>query len=287
MALPPDELYRKQEAEVGRYADTRSARLLRMLETARKEISATISDAETFTARRIIALTSEIDGIMADLRRDIHGVGEAATDLGHMAASHLQTSIVAVTGVKVDISIGSLNLDILKQFSSTNVARIAKIIDAEKDVIRSVLFTKVGVKGENPRQVAKRLAGPDSQFAGRFGHVENILRTETSTIYNAQSLEGIQVANTDYDLALNKRIVETIDSKRNHPISQVLNGQVQLAGEPFRASVAQVQAKASAMHKTVGGIFWPIKNGFYEGQRLPAHYRERGIVVPTEKEVNI
>jgi|SRR5882672_1050018 len=283
---PPDDLFHQQEREVGRYADKRSARMLRLLETARKELSATIGDAESFTARRVADLNAQIDSIMSDLRKDIRGVGEAATDLGKMAAAHLEASIAAVSSVSVSISFNSLNIDVLRKFSSNEVARIAKLVEAEREVIRSVLFTKVGVQGENPRQVAKRLAGPNSQFAGRFGHVENILRTETSTIYNAQSLEGIEIANKGYDLGLNKRIIETIDAKRNHPISQVLNGQVQKTGEPFRASVPAVAAKAAALHKSVSGIFWPVKAGFYEGDRLPAHYRERGIVVPTEKPVN-
>lgn len=272
---------------MGRYADTRTTRLLRMMESARKEISGTISSAESFTARRVIDLTRQIDAIMGDLRKDIHGIGEAATDLGKMAIQHVEASVALISSVDISISFNALNIEVLKKFSSTEVARIAKIMEAEKDVIRSVLFTKVGVKGENPRQVARRLAGPDSQFAGRFGHVENILRTETSTVYNANSLDALQSANADYGLGLNKRIVETIDAKRNHPISQVLNGQVQKPGEPFRASVSAVHARAAALHKKVSGIFWPIRDGFYEGQRLPAHYRERGIVVPTEKPVNV
>ena len=287
MAIPPDELFRQQERAVGRYADVRASRMLRLLETTRKELSATIADVDGFTARRVADLNAQIESIMADLRKDIRGVGESATELGNLALAHVEAGIVATTGTSVTISINALNIDVLKRFSSNEVARIAKIMDNEKELIRSLLFTKVGVKGENPRQVAQKLAGPNSSFAGRFGHVENILRTETSTVYNANSLDAIKGANKEHGLALNKRIVETIDAERNHPISQVLNGQVQTVDGPFRASVAAVAAKAAVFHKSVSGIFWPIKGGFYEGERLPAHYRERGIVVPTEKEVNV
>lgn len=286
MAVPPDDLLARQEAEVARYADARARRVMSMLETARRQIQGIIADADSFTAQRVAFLVRQIDALSAQLARELNSVGSSSPELAGITQRHLQESIAAIADLQVLISVDALNLESLRLFSSNEVARMAKLIDAEKEVIRSVLFTKVGVKGENPVKVARQLAGKESQFAGRFAHIENILRTETSTVYNRQSLAGIQAANEQYDLGLNKKIVETIDAKRNHPISMVLNGQVQRVDRKFKASVSKVQAAAAKIKKSVGGTFWKVEDGFYTGMVLPAHYRERGIVVPTDEPVN-
>jgi hypothetical protein len=286
MATPPDELFHAQEREVGRYTDQRVKRLLAMLESARRDLRGVIAEPESFTAQRVLSLTQQIDDISRQLRGQVQQIGASTYDLAQMTKRHLEASIAAIQP-NVQIAIGALNTDSLMRFSMNELENVTKITDQGLATIKSVLFTKVGVQGQNPAQVARQLAGKDGMFAGKFGHIETIMRTETSTVYNAQSLSGIEFANNNFDLALNKRIVETIDSHRNHPISQVLNGQVQAVDGEFRASVSAVAAKAAKLHKGTGGIFWPIKGGYYVGQRLPAHYRERGIVTPTEREINV
>jgi hypothetical protein len=80
--------------------------------------------------------------------------------------------------------------------------------------------------------------------------------------------------------ALLKRDVEVFDLKRNHPISRVLDGQTIPVQASFRAPVAQVEAWAARLRKPSGGIFWREVGGAYVGPTLPAHFGERGVVVP-------
>lgn len=77
-----------------------------------------------------------------------------------------------------------------------------------------------------------------------------------------------------------RQIVEVRDT-RNHPISRVIDRQVRPVGEPFRASVADVDAMASAMGRPrTGSIYWPQVGSEYVGRSLPAHPYERGRIVP-------
>lgn len=287
MAVPPDDLFHQQERELLRYTDSRVSLFLKRLEEARRELLEAIGAPDSYETQRLLNLIAQVDEIGLRTQADLLQMPNAAPELARLSREHLTRSISAVSGLEVSIAFDALNTDVLQRFSENELKHVTGLVAAEKEKIKSVLFTKIGVKGENPARVARQLAGSDSSFAGRFGHVETILRTETSTIYNAQSLAAIQDANTNYELNLNKRIIETLDAKRNHPISLVLNGMVQEVGKPFKVKVSAVQAAASRLKKGrgTGGIFWPKVGEYYVGEKLPAHYRERGIIVPTEKPV--
>lgn len=79
---------------------------------------------------------------------------------------------------------------------------------------------------------------------------------------------------------MHKRDFEIYDPKRNHPISRVLDGQIVPVQSLFRASVAEVERWALTLRKSAGGIFWRQEGGAYVGMTLPAHFGERGIVLP-------
>lgn len=286
--MPPlDDMFARHEHELAVYTDERVTKLLKMLEAARKDLQAVISDVEDLQPRRVASLVDQIDSISSDLRRGIRTIGPSSPDLAAMVTEHLKESVAAITGSNVVIALDSLNADVLLRFSLNELEHVTKLAATELETVKSVLFTKVGVRGENPVKVARQLVGRDSSFAGKFNHVETITRTETSTVYNAQSLDGLQGANQKYGLKLKKKIVETIDNKRNHPISQLLNGMVQTADKNFKVKVSEVNARASSLGKSGTGVFWPVVDGYYVGQRLPAHYRERGITVPTLEAVTV
>lgn len=288
MATPPDELFRSQERDLLLYTDKRTADFLKLLERARKDLYEAIGGPDSYTSQRLLKIIAQVDEIGLQLQADLLKQDNTAEPLAKMVQSHLQASIPAVSGVEVSIGFDILNTEVLRKFSENELVHIADIFSSQKQQIKSILFSQVGVRGRNPQQVARELAGKEGAFAGKYGHIETILRTETSTVYNAQSVQGIQYANEEYKLDLKKRVVETLDAKRNHPISVVLNNQVQEVGKKFRVKVSDVQAAAARMKKGKGtsGIFWPIVDGYFEGERLPAHYRERGIMVPTQKPVN-
>ena len=282
---PSDDFFHQQELQLGYFTDVRTKRFLDLLNDARQSLFDEISAAENFTNARLQTLLGQIDDIIAQVKSDILSVGPSSQDLAKMSKAHLEASTIQISGLSITIPFDRLNTDTLRLFSQNELIHVTGLVESEKQAIKSILFSKVGVKGESPSSVARQIAGKQGRFAGKFGHIETILRTETATIYNAQSLEGIAHANETHGLTLKKRIVETIDAKRNHPISQVLNNQVREPGQKFKAKVSEVEKIARKLGKSRGGIFWPIVDGYYTGERLPAHYRDRGITVPTMREV--
>lgn len=283
----PDDYYNQFEKRVDLFADDRARAFLKLLESARRELDAKLNSLDDFDQRRTYALIAQVDEIAQQVRSDMRALGTSDRPLSAIAKGQTETMIARMMQSQIALDLNKINTDIVKRFAANELERVTKLTANELETIKSVLFTKIGVKGETPRRVAKQLTSKQGTFAGRFGHIETIIRTETSTVYNAQSVNAIEAANLDFDLDLNKRIVETLDNERNHPISQVLNGQITTVDGQFKASVARVNTIAAKLKRSAGGVFWPQVNGFYVGSRLPAHYRERGIVVPTDQAPNI
>lgn len=286
MAIPPDDLFRRQEIELVKFSDRRVSEFLRLLNSARADITSNLRDLTEFEARRVARLTAQIDEIMAQTVKDMRGIGTPIEPLGRMVQQHLQTSASIIAERSITFPFDVLNPETLRKFSQNELIKCTTLVELEKQRVKGIIFSKVGVKGQNPRKLAAQLTKPGGPFEGHR-HMETILRTETSTVYNQQTETGLQAVNDKYDLGLNRRIFETLDNERNHPISQVLNGQVAAPGQKFKASVSEVRAKAAKLKRRSGGIFWPQQGGYYIGTSLPAHYNERGRVVPTEKPVNV
>lgn len=289
MAMPPDSFFHRQEAELERFSTQRVREVTRLLESTRKDLYSAISGSE-FNYRRIIDLNFQLDGISQDLQRNLRQVQPPTEPLAQMVVRQQTEAIALITAREgIFLNFNTLSTDVLRQFSLNEMRKITSITAVEQiQTLKAVLFSKAGVQGLNPRQVAKQLAGQDGVFSKKFPIVENILRTETSTVYNEQKLESIKQVNQAHGLTLNKKILETIDDSRNHPISQVLNGMVQLPEKPFRAKASKVEAIAAKLHRGRGGggIFWTRIGEYYVGNRLPAHYRERGILIPTDEPPN-
>ena len=289
MGTNPEDLYRRFEKELAKYEDRRVRQVLSMLETARTDLFDAIAESTEFNRKRLTNLVLQIDLISSRLQRELSSVAPASDELAPTVAAQQERAIKAITGLDVRISIGVLNDDVIRRFSLDVLGQVRSITaQSELNAIKAALFSKIGVQGLNPVKVARELAGREGMFTGRYALVETILRTETSTVYNEQGLRSILHANETYKLGLHKKIVETIDNKRNHPISQVLNGQVQYADQVFKASVSKVEAVASKLGRgrKGAGIFWSKVGEFYVGDRPPAHYRERGTVVASKDPVN-
>jgi len=277
------------ERELNVWVGRRVVRILNDLKSAQRDIQAAILDvvgtAETFTVDRLQLLDQQINIIRSDLKRRVSSVGSSAEPLAQMVQRQHEAAIKQITGRSLSVAFNQLDVQTLALFSLNELDKVTSVVVPDKlQQIRSALFSRVGVQGLNPAQVARQIAGTP-QFEGAFARVENILRTESSTVYNARSVQSLQQANEQYDLGLNKQIIETIDASRNHPISQVLNLQVRQVSDPFQARVSAVDAVAKKIKRSGGGVFWQVVNGVYTGQRLPAHYRERGVVVPTDDPV--
>lgn len=278
------DFYAEQEAELNRFAWRRLNSILKPIEVARKAMYNAISGTE-WQSRRYRRLASQLDEIAKSLRADLKAVGPSAEPLAKIVARHQTDAISRLINMPgLSIEFDRINPDTLAQFSLNELEKVTSLKSVQDiQTVRAALFEKMGVQGLNPRTVARELVGPSGGLYRRnYGLIETIVRTEASTVYNEQSINAVKAVNEDTGAELKKQIIETVDRERNHPISQVLNGQIREVNEPFTAPVAEVQRVASRLKKGTGGIFWSVKDGNYTGMRLPAHYRERGIVVAAE-----
>lgn len=286
----PQELVSAQQKALSKLENARVRRFLTALEEARRELQDAIASAgeSEFQAARLPQLLGQIDAIEAQTTARL-GRESGTRAVGDMARDHsLQGFSALEPGLSITLQFNFLDAALLERFATANLANITGRTASQINAIRAVLLNRVGVRGMSPSRVARELAGKEGMFTGQYARVETILRTETSTIYNAHKLAATEEANALHGLAFNNRIIETMDLERNHPISRAINGLVQAPGLNFVVPVAKVNAAAAAMgRKSTGGIFWIQKSGFYVGRGLPAHYNERGTVVPSKKPVNV
>lgn len=132
------------------------------------------------------------------------------------------------------------------------------------------------LQNETEAQIASRIkqAAPLSDHRAKL-----VARMETNVAYNAVASEFVAEAGDGWT----RRIVEYVDS-RNHPFSRASDGVTAPPGRLFKVPVSDVAAAASAMGKSTSGILWRIAGDNYVGQNLPAHFGERGRVVPWQEE---
>lgn len=291
---PPDDFFFEQEQELMALEDKRVLRFIRYLEQSRKSLHAELKGYEGGKdAQRLQSLITQIDAIEQDLLTNFREISDPTEPLARLVARHQSESFSVILGKPLTISADVIPTTLLAQVVESNFEKVTSLTKSQLESLRGTIFTRIGIQGHNPRQVAFELTGPEGQFSQPFPLIENILRTESSTLYNTMRLDSLLDANHRLDLGLNKRIVERMDVKRNHPISRVINNQVKLAHEPFKVRVADVRAELGKLNpprklsqKSLDrSIFWQKQGEFYIGQNLPAHYRERGIVVPTQRDV--
>lgn len=132
------------------------------------------------------------------------------------------------------------------------------------------------------RQLADAMAtGPASAVRSLAPRWRVTADNYVGTAANQALLAAASAAQVaDPRVRMMKRDFEILDLKRNHPISRVLDGQTIPVAALFRAPVADVEMWARRLHKSSGGIFWREDRGSYVGLTLPAHFGERGVVVP-------
>lgn len=281
-----DDLFERHEHQFARVANAEVQRYLDLLENARLQLQNEIASLDDFDRNRVLALLSQIDQIERQVIGRINQTESLNRSMGKISVPQFNENMNAL-GINLQIGFDAVNSNVLENYAALELTKIKGITQDSINTIRSVLFTKVGVKGENPRVVAKELAGQEGLFTRNYGRLENIVRTESSHVYNTQKMNAIKHA-VDLGISLHKKAVETIDNKRNHPISQVLNGKVQVYDQPFRVSVAEVAARAKVLHRSknpAAGVFWKQDGGYFVGNQLPAHYMDRGVMVATKEPV--
>lgn len=143
----------------------------------------------------------------------------------------------------------------------------------QRDLVRSTAL------GETVDQMERRLK---RTLVGKESRAQLIVRMELSRTYNDAALESIREAAAQLPGGMMKRIHETKD-RRNHPFSRAAHGTMAMAGEVFKVPSAAVAAAGAAIGKSTGGILWDRKGANFVGMNLPAHFGERGRVVPFRK----
>lgn len=293
----PEKRVAAQEAELRAYADERARKIIDRIDQARKEILAEILELagldDTEAQRRRLGLVlGQMDDIQKNMVADIRLVGSSDDYIAQLTQRHVEEAVRVVGQVPFAISLEQINPRAISLFAQNELTKVTNLATNQLDVIRGALIRDIGAKGLNPRTVAYNLAKSDSGlFKGMYGRLQTIIRTESATVYNAQTMEGLHYAVKERNIPLRVKISEHKDDKRNHPISQVIDRQVREVGESFQAKIADVQRVANSLaaaqggrkrSKNVTGVFWPKVGEYYVGGNLPAHYNERGRIVATQ-----
>lgn len=126
---------------------------------------------------------------------------------------------------------------------------------------------------------------------GYRARLETIARTNTAAARSAGTQEAHEALNKKQPGSVRyQMIIESIrktPDTTNHYFSFAVHGVVRRFGEPFKVSAAEVEAARFELQTLKGwkkmaggGIFWPVLDGYYQGASLPAHYNDRGTMIP-------
>ena len=283
----------RQGRELDRLTDEQAEQALRIFDTARRELVERL-DAElarrpdphftAFEMQRTLALVEQAIGTL-QARLGVHV--DAATEAARRASlGHLQ-AVVALQDPDMAMVGGDLNLEVLARLSADGGTLMHRY-----SVQRYGAAVVNSIQGHLVQGVAQRLTwvqlrervfAREGAMAGiGRARAELIVRNEMSNAYNGAHLAGIRAHAArdpaDAEDPLQVKISEYLD-RRSHPISWVLDGQTrQPDGKPFRARIADVQARAAMLGKKLNGVLWRREGAFFVGENLPAHHWERGRV---------
>lgn len=285
-----DALLEQQAEALERLTDEQSRLVLRAYEDSRRllrEQLAAINPAETpATAQHIRVMLAQSEAGVAEMRSRLGEALAGAERKAHDKALKDLLKLVRKAEPEFRDTGGQVELGIVQRLSARqglalhqySVKRYgAQTIEAiQREIAAGV------AAGLTQRQLADRIAAAGgSVLAGLRGRAELIARMETNRAYNDGALESIHEL-ARYDAPADptlKKIDEFFDA-RNHPFSRAAHGTTALPGDPFEVPISKVAAAAKAIKRKAGGVLWPRKGNAYVGHNLPAHYNDRGRIVP-------
>jgi len=301
------ELIRRQGEALDRLEDREVRAMLRAYDDARRELAedlermaaSGLDRATPFTAQHLRATMAQIEAGAKRMERRLGDVLSPA--IGRAQARSLEDLLQVISSKEREFrdAGGRIEQEVLRRFSEDRGLLLHEhsIQRYGRDVVNRIQRELVvGVtRGQTWRQVAKRITGrDDSVLAGMKARGELIVRMELNGAYNDAHLTGIKSAASVLDEAhpgdpLGKKADEFRDL-RNHALSRVLTGQWQLPNDPFRVSVAEVRAEHERLQeqrkarklkpRRLTGTLWEQVGGYYVGNNYPAHYYDRGRIVP-------
>lgn len=283
----------RQTRELDNLTDDEARKALRIFDTARRELAERLDDElkrrpdphfTAFELQRTLAIVEQGIGTL-QARLGVHV--DAATEAARRSSlSHLEAVIGLQEPEMLTVG-GDLNIEILRRLSADGGTLLHRY--SVQRYGAAVVNSLQGhlVQGVAQRltwvQLRERVFAAEGAMAG-FGRAraELIVRNEMSNAYNGAHLAGIR-AHAERDPPgtedpLQVKISEYLD-RRSHPISWMLDGQTRTPdGKPFRARIADVQARAAMLGKRLNGVLWRREGAFFVGENLPAHHWERGRV---------
>lgn len=284
----------EQAVELWRLQDRDVAAVMRAMEDARRELRERLATLErldrgdSFTAQHVRAALAQAEAAVASLRGRLDGeLSQQARHLGELASRHLIATIEAHEGDLRDAG-SRVDLGILARLSREQGLALhrysidrygAQLVEAiQREISRSFAM------GLSIPAMTQRVAGTDSVFTRQRYSAELIVRMEGSRAYNEIHQAALEEAASILDEPgrrdpLMRQIDEYTDD-RNHPFSRVADGTVAKLNEAFRVPAADVAAMASRMKLRVTGMVWQQQGAYWVGGNLPAHFGERGRIVP-------
>lgn len=233
-------------------------------QAALQPIATAAGDRAIRTRNDLLASMPNMKGVHAETLTDLPAV------IPQAAVRHLAT----LTG----LDLGVLKTDIKRSVYAELSQSVLLGESTAKQIARLKTVVPIEETGLSTRK-------------GYRARLETIARTNTAAARSAGTQEAHE--------ALNKRlpgsvgyqmIIEAVrktPDTTNHYFSFAANGVVRRFGDPFKVSVADVEAARFELQTLKGwkklkggGIFWPVLDGYYQGASLPAHYNDRGTMIP-------
>lgn len=283
----------RQAETLARLQDQEARRFLRGLQDARRELAeqlgalASARRGETFTGQHLRVALAQVEAGIGQLQRRLDGV--LSLNLQAQRERALEDLLGTLAAAEPDFRDAgrAIELAALARLSEDRALALHRhslsrygaqlIEEAQRQLVLGV------TRAATWHEVTRRIAGArGSVLAGMAHRAGLIVRMEMNRTYNAAAQTSLlEAAETLERLGapdpLMRRADESLDT-RTHPLSQVLHGQVTGLRQPWRVSVAAVQAHADQAR--VSGVLWPVEGGNYIGHSYPAHFNERGRQVP-------
>lgn len=285
----------RQGARLERLDDRQARSVLRVLEDSRREVRelllASGGASDTWTATRWSSSRVQIDDAIRRLKFRFNETLEVGFDVSHKrAVSDLLAVVRKGDGAAAwAASAGGIEFEALAKLSDPNRTLLhrysvnfygSELADKiQRELARSVALRRT--VGETSDAVASTSF---STFSSMEHRADLIVRMEMNRAYNdAHDAAAAEASKRDRFAGKRGPLIRKIDEfrdHRNHPISVAINGLGAEIGKPFRIPVVEVRAAAHKIGKPVSGILWTKVGTNYEGMSLPAHFGERGRIVP-------
>lgn len=289
MASRITDLLAIQAEELARMQEDQARRMLRHVQQAAAELRAelaTITEATPYTLQHRRVMLAQCEAAILRLRERLDATLVAGARLAGERALRDLLSVIRANepdfrdaGNRIEYRALSRLTEpdglLLHRYSTQRYT--AAIMEAVQRDMAVGIF-----RGQSVIQVAARIA---STVNGTAWRGELIARMETNAAYNSFHQQHLEIAASELDDPEHpedrfmRQMSEFIDH-RNNPFSRAADGVVAHLSQPWMVSVAKAEEAARTMKLPLSGILWPREGAYYVGSSYPAHFTDRGRMIP-------